>query len=52
MDKGSQNRPTEKELHQLYLKLAELVDTIAESRHIETIQAYQLIDNIIKYYHS
>lgn len=51
-DQGSKNRPTEKELHQLYLKLAELVDTIAESRHIETIKAYQLIDNIIKYYHS
>lgn len=49
-DQGSQNRPTEKELHQLYLKLAELVDTIAESRHIETIQAYEIIEKILRFY--
>ena len=51
-DKGSQNRPTEKELHQLFGKLAELVDTIAESRHIETMEAYNIINSLINYYQS
>ena len=44
---GSKNRPSEKELDQLFGKLAELVDTIAESRHIETIEAYYIINRII-----
>ena len=51
-DKWSQNHPSEKELHQLFLKLAELVETMAESRHIETMEAYNIIDRIINYYQS
>ena len=49
-DKGSENHPTEKELHQLFIKLAELVDKVAENRHIETLKAYYIIDRIIKFY--
>lgn len=47
---GSKNRPSEKELDQLFGKLAELVDTIAESRHIETMEAYRIIDKILTFY--
>ena len=47
---GSKNRPSEKELDQLFGKLAELVDTIAESRHIETMEAYRIIDRILTFY--
>ena len=47
---GSKNRPSEKELDQLFSKLAELVDTIAESRHIETMEDYRIIDKILTFY--
>ena len=47
---GSKNRPSEKELDQLFGKLAELVDMIAESRHIETMEAYRIIDKILTFY--
>lgn len=46
-DEGSKSRPTENELHLLFGKLAELVDMTAESRHIETMEAYYIINRII-----
>lgn len=49
-DKGIKQRPTEAELHELFNRLAELVDTVATSRHIETMEAYNIIDRIINYY--
>lgn len=42
--------PSENELHELFSRLAELIDTVSTSRHIETLEAYQLIDRIINYY--
>ena len=47
---GSEPRPSENELHELFGRLAELVDTVATSRHIETMEAYNIIDRIINYY--
>ena len=41
---------TDTELHELFGKLAELVDKVAESRHIETMEAYSIIDSIITHY--
>lgn len=49
-DQGIKQRPSETELHELFSELAELVDTVAESRHVETMQAYHIIDRIINYY--
>lgn len=49
-DKGIKQRPQETELHELFGRLAELVDTVATSRHIETMEAYNIIDRIINYY--
>jgi len=48
--KGIQQRPSETELHELFNRLAQLVDTVAESRHIETMEAYSIINSIINYY--
>lgn len=48
-DNGNKQRPTEAELHELFGRLAELVDTVATSRHIETMEAYNIIDRIINY---
>lgn len=50
MDKGIKQRPSETEIHELFSRLAELVDTVAYSRHIETMEAYYIIDRIINYY--
>lgn len=47
---SNQPRPTDNELHDLFGRLAELVDTVATSRHIEAMEAYQIIDRIINYY--
>lgn len=49
-DKGIKQRPQETELHKLYQRLAELVDTMAESRHIETMEAFSIINSLISYY--
>ena len=57
-NKGIKQRPlkpsakqiTDRELHELFSKLAELVDTVAESRHIETMEAYSIINSIINHY--
>lgn len=38
------------ELHELFGRLAELVDMVATSRHIETMEAYQIIDQIMRFY--
>lgn len=46
----NQPRPSEQELHELFSHLAELVDTVATSRHIEAMEAYNIIDRIINYY--
>ena len=51
-DAGIKQRPQETELHQLYQRLAELVDTMAESRHIETMEAFRIINTLITYYQS
>ena len=51
-DKGNKQSPSEAELHELFGRLAELVDTVATSRHIEAMEAYNIIDRIINYYQS
>lgn len=45
-----ESRPSEQELHELFSHLAELVDTVATSRHIEAMEAYNIIDRIINHY--
>lgn len=49
-NQDNQPRPSDSELHELFGRLAELVDTVATSRHIETMEAYNIIDRIINYY--
>ena len=41
---------TDTDLQELFGKLAELVDKVAESRHIETMEAYSIIDSIITHF--
>lgn len=48
--KQQKQKRTDADLHELFGKLAELVDKVAESRHIETMEAYGIIDSIINRY--
>ena len=36
--------------HMLFSKLAVIVETVAESRHVETMEAYRIINSLISYY--